>query len=57
MVLTINELCKYISISRSTEYNMRKAGKIPFFKVGGKVLYEKEIVDEWIKNGGTNNEC
>lgn len=56
MILSVNELCKYLGISRTTEYNLRKKNGPPFFKVGSRVLYRKEDVDEWMKNGGTNHD-
>lgn len=37
-VLTINEACDYTRLSRSTIYNLAKAGKLPIRKVAGRSL-------------------
>ncbi|MGV3580088.1 helix-turn-helix domain-containing protein [Brevundimonas sp.] len=38
IALTINEACEYASLSRSTIYNLAKAGKLPIRKVAGRSL-------------------
>lgn len=53
MIMSIDELCKYLRISRATLYHLRKKGKIPYFTVGRRVLFNKEQIDQWIKEGGT----
>lgn len=37
-VLTIQETCDYTRLSRSTIYNLAKAGKLPIRKVAGRSL-------------------
>lgn len=37
-VLTINEACAYMRVSRSTIYNLAKVGKLPIRKVVGRSL-------------------
>lgn len=38
VALTVNEACAYMSLSRSTIYNLAKAGKLPIRKVAGRSL-------------------
>ena len=38
VALTINEACGYMRVSRSTIYNLAKAGKLPIRKVAGRSL-------------------
>jgi len=38
LTLTINETCAYMRVSRSTIYNLAKAGKLPIRKVAGRSL-------------------
>lgn len=38
IAMTIKEACYYVSISRSTLYNLAKAGKLPIRKVAGRSL-------------------
>lgn len=49
MNMTIDEICEYLRISRSTLWRLRKRG-LPCFKLGTRVLFNKEDVDEWIKS-------
>jgi excisionase family DNA binding protein len=37
-VMTIREACAYTRLSRSTIYNLAKAGKLPIRKVAGRSL-------------------
>lgn len=38
IAMTIKEACYYASLSRSTIYNLNKAGKLPIKKVVGRSL-------------------
>lgn len=58
MNMTIDEMCEYLRISRSTLWRLRKKG-LPCFKLGpghdgGRVLFNKEDVDEWIQSNCKN---
>jgi excisionase family DNA binding protein len=48
-VMTIEELSKYLKISRSTLYKLAQEGKLPSQKVGRHWRFHKEAVDEWLK--------
>ena len=52
MILSVNELCKYLGISRTTVWYLRKDGGLPFFRAGRRILFRKSDVDEWISKGG-----
>ena len=52
MSLSVNELCKYLGISRTTVWYLRKDGGLPFFRAGRRILFRKSDVDEWISKGG-----
>ena len=49
-VMTIDELSKYLKISRSTLYKLAQEGKLPSQKVGRHWRFHREAVDEWLKN-------
>ncbi|WP_409514541.1 MULTISPECIES: helix-turn-helix domain-containing protein [Brevundimonas] len=38
LTLTIPEACRYMRVSRSTIYNLAKAGKLPIRKIVGRSL-------------------
>jgi excisionase family DNA binding protein len=39
--LTVEEVAKYLRVSRQTVYSLIRAGKIPHFKVGNKVRVKR----------------
>jgi putative molybdopterin biosynthesis protein len=39
--MTVEEVAKYLRVSRQTVYTLIKAGKIPHFKVGTKVRVKR----------------
>jgi excisionase family DNA binding protein len=39
--LNRQEACKFIRCSLATLFNYQKAGRLPFFKIGRKVLFKK----------------
>jgi excisionase family DNA binding protein len=48
--LTVKELSKWIKLSESHIYFLVNKRKIPFAKLGGKLLFDKEKIKEWIDN-------
>ncbi|HEX9834075.1 MAG TPA: helix-turn-helix domain-containing protein [Mycobacterium sp.] len=48
-VMTIEELSKYLKISRSTLYKLAQEGKLPAQKVGRHWRFHKDAVDSWLK--------
>lgn len=50
-VLTLEEACRYIGISRSYMYKLTSTEKIPHFKPRGKLIYfERETLNSWLLN-------
>jgi excisionase family DNA binding protein len=45
MWLLEHEVLAILEISRQAVYNLRKAGILPFYKVGNKTRYKKEDID------------
>ena len=48
--LDIAETCKLLKISKRTLQNYRDAGILTFSKVGGKVYFSAEAIEEHLKN-------
>jgi excisionase family DNA binding protein len=48
--LKIDELAKYIKLSKSTIYKGTMSHKIPHIKSGKKLLFDKESIDNWLHN-------
>jgi excisionase family DNA binding protein len=50
MVLTIDDLAKYLKISKSTLYKLAQEGALPGQKVGRHWRFHREAVDDWLRN-------
>ena len=50
-VMTIEEMSKYLKISRSTLYKLAQEGKLPAQKVGRHWRFHREAMDEWLRQG------
>jgi hypothetical protein len=46
--LTVKELCLWIRLSRSKVYALVTANNVPHIKVGGKILFDRQKIKEWI---------
>jgi excisionase family DNA binding protein len=50
-VLTLQQLCQYLQIPRSTLYRVVRDGTIPGQKVGRQWRFHREAVDRWLSQG------
>ena len=48
-LLTVRELAKWLRLSESHIYSLVSKKKIPYNKVGGKVLFDKQKIKNWIE--------
>jgi excisionase family DNA binding protein len=48
-LMTVRELSKWLRLSESHIYSLVSKKKIPFNKVGGKVLFDKQQIKNWIE--------
>lgn len=50
------EICRFLDITEPTLIRWRKKGKIPFLKIGSRILYQKSAVLAALENkkGGSN---
>ena len=54
--LTVEEVAKYLRVSRQTVYALIRAGKIPHFKVGNKVRIKRADLDSMTNTQPTTGE-
>lgn len=47
-LLTAAEVSEILRVPRSTVYELARAGRIPFLKVGRRPLFDPELLREWI---------
>lgn len=50
--LNIDELAIYISSTKSTIYTKKCRNQIPYTKIGRRLLFDVDEINEWIINGG-----
>ena len=49
MLMDIQQLSAKLSISVGTLYNWTSQKRIPYFKIGRKVLFDERCIDEWLE--------
>jgi len=42
------EFCRVVGISRTTAWQLRKQGRLPYYRLGAKILYSPEHVTEFL---------
>ena len=47
-VMTLEEVSKYLRLSKSTVYRMANEGRIPVSKIGRRWRFRKDVIDEWL---------
>jgi excisionase family DNA binding protein len=50
--MTIEQLCSYLQLSRSTLYKLAQDGKVPGQKVGKHWRFHRATIDSWLKGRG-----
>ncbi|WP_304649227.1 helix-turn-helix domain-containing protein [uncultured Duncaniella sp.] len=45
------ELAKRLSLSRRTLQIYRNNNSIPYYKIGGKTLYDESEIEDWLNSG------
>jgi len=58
-IFTVEELCEYLKIPKSTVYKLCQEGKIPGQKVGRHWRFRRETIDQWLdeKSKNTNSDA
>jgi len=46
--LTIDQIAKYLQVSKEKIYKMCQQGRMPASKFGGQWRFKKEVVDRWL---------
>jgi len=48
-LITVKEASQYLSLSTETIYKMAASKKLPYLKIGGRVLFDLKSLDQWIE--------
>ena len=54
--LTVDDICKYLSVTKDTVYKWIDHKQMPANKVGRKWMFQKNEVDKWVKSGKAADE-
>ena len=54
--LTVDDICKYLSVTKDTIYKWIETRGMPANKVGRKWMFQKSEVDKWVKSGKAADE-
>jgi len=49
--LTVDDICKYLSVTKDTVYKWIEQRDMPANKVGRKWMFKRDEVDKWVKEG------
>ena len=52
--LSVEEIAKYLGVSKDTIYNWINGKKMPSHKIGRFWKFKREEVDAWVKSGGSS---
>jgi excisionase family DNA binding protein len=48
-LMTVREAAAFLRVSTPTIFRLRKSGKIPFFKIGARILFSRERLCQYLK--------
>lgn len=46
--LNVEEVCKFLKISRSTLFKLKKEAKLPYAKLGGTLIFDRDDLIKWV---------
>ena len=49
-LLTLDDLAKFLNISRRTVYRLLKASDLPAYRVGGHMRFRRDDIEKWLDN-------
>jgi excisionase family DNA binding protein len=50
-LVSATEMCQLANVARSTLYHARKDGRVPFYRMGRRILFKPSEVIEGLKQG------
>lgn len=54
-VFNVKELATYLNCSISSIRKLVRTNQIPNFRIGSKLNFKKELIDEWVYSQSMNN--
>ena len=47
-ILSLEELCKYLKLTKSTIYKLTQRGEIPSSRIGKQLRFRRSRIEEWL---------
>ncbi|SDC05772.1 helix-turn-helix domain-containing protein [Shouchella lonarensis] len=51
ITLTVKEVAELLGVSTATIYTLVREGQIPHSRIRAKIIFHKESVEAWVKQG------
>ncbi len=52
LTCTVSEAAQMLGVSKPIMYDLVRAGAVPSFRVGRKILMSRKTLSDWVENGG-----
>lgn len=49
ITMTVEEVAEFLGVSITTIYSMVRNSEIPHFKVRSRILFNRDVIEEWTK--------
>lgn len=47
-IMSLDELCKYLKLTKSTIYKLTQRGEIPASRIGKQLRFRRAKIEEWL---------
>lgn len=54
--LTVDEICKYLSVTKETVYKWIEVRGMPGHRVGRRWMFQQDEVDDWVRSGNAGDQ-
>ncbi|WP_312875617.1 helix-turn-helix domain-containing protein [Paenibacillus planticolens] len=51
-IYSVNEIAEYLGVSMDCIYAMVREQQIPYVRIRRRILFHRELIEEWVKKGG-----
>lgn len=49
LVLTVKEVAELLGVSTTTIYTMARENEVPHFKIRGRIMFNRDLVESWTR--------
>ncbi|NEU29960.1 helix-turn-helix domain-containing protein [bacterium LRH843] len=56
ITMSVKEVAAFLGVSVTTIYTMTRNNEIPYIKIRGRVLFNRDLIEEWTRGEHQSNE-